>query len=118
MKKLGFIFHSPPHSTSAGREGLDALLAASAYSEDIYVFFIGDGVAQAISSQQPEQLLSRDYISSFKLMDLYDIEQVYVCQAALEQRGLLDASMAFEASVVSSQEITALMADCHHLLSF
>ncbi|MEZ2697341.1 DsrE family protein, partial [Hafnia alvei] len=42
MKRLAFIFTQPPHTSSAGREGLDALLAASAFSEDIQVFFIGD----------------------------------------------------------------------------
>ncbi len=29
-----------------------------------------------LKAQQPDESLSRDYISAFKLMDLYDIEQV------------------------------------------
>lgn len=41
MKRLAFIFTQPPHTSSAGREGLDALLAASAFSEDIQVFLLG-----------------------------------------------------------------------------
>ncbi len=109
---------SSPHSSSAGREGLDALLAASAYSENIHVFFVGEGVQQLLSDQQPELLLSRNYISSFKLMDLYDIENIYVCQKGLEERGLLDANKAFEAQVTSSQDMASLMANCHQLLSF
>ena len=38
MKRLAFIFTQPPHTSSAGREGLDALLAASAFSEDIRLY--------------------------------------------------------------------------------
>ncbi|WGW00031.1 sulfurtransferase complex subunit TusC [Vibrio sp. YMD68] len=118
MKKIGFVFHTSPHSTSAGREGLDALLAASAYCEDIYVFFVGDGVTQLVSAQQPERVLSRDYISTFKLMDLYDIEHVYACRTGLEERGLLNVEMAFDVRILPSDEIASQMASCHHLLSF
>ncbi|MGF1723012.1 sulfurtransferase complex subunit TusC [Vibrio kyushuensis] len=118
MKKLGFVFHSSPHATASGREGLDALLAASAYSEDIHVFFVGEGVTQLVGEQRPEHVLGRDYISSFKLMDLYDIEQVYACQKGLEDRGLLDTPLAFDVEIVSSRDIASLMASCHHLLSF
>ncbi|PMJ91149.1 sulfurtransferase complex subunit TusC [Vibrio sp. 10N.261.55.A7] len=118
MKRIGFVFLSGPHCSSAGREGLDALLAASAYCEDIHVFFIGEGVQQLISGQQPSELLSRDYISGFKLMDLYDIENVYLCQKGLEERGLLDVEKIIDAKVSSSHDIAALMASCHQLLSF
>ncbi len=43
MSSLGFVFRTHPHSTSKGREGLDAILAASAFCEDIRIFFIDDG---------------------------------------------------------------------------
>ena len=94
------------------------MLAASAYCEDIHVFFVGDGVAHLMSEQQPSEVLSRDYISSFKLMELYDIEHVYVCEQGLEERGLSHVPMAFDAGVVSSREIATLMSSCNHLLSF
>lgn len=55
MKKVAFIFTQGPHGTSAGREGLDALLATSALTEDIGVFFMADGVFQLIPGQQPEK---------------------------------------------------------------
>ena len=48
--RLGFVFRSHPHTSAKGREGLDALLATSAYCEDIDVFFIGAGVYAITSS--------------------------------------------------------------------
>lgn len=89
MKRIAFVFLSAPHTTSAGREGLDALLATSAFSENITVFFIGDGVLQLLPDQQPDKVLARDYISTFKALELYDIEQCYLCAASLRDRGLL-----------------------------
>ncbi len=39
MKRVAFVFTSAPHGSASGREGLDALLATSALTEDIGVFF-------------------------------------------------------------------------------
>lgn len=118
MRKLAFIFNSFPHSTAAGREGLDALLAASAYSEDISVFFVGDGVTQLLKAQQPDEVLSRDYISAFKLMDLYDIEQVYVCQRSLCQFGLSTDKLLIDVTAVEADELTQKLTQCQQILTF
>ncbi|WP_046224635.1 sulfurtransferase complex subunit TusC [Vibrio sp. ECSMB14106] len=118
MRKLAFVFNSFPHSTAAGREGLDALLAASAYSEDISVFFVGDGVTQLLRTQQPDEVLSRDYISAFKLMDLYDIEQVYVCQRSLCQFGLSTDNLLIDVTAVEADELTQKLTQCQQILTF
>lgn len=38
MKRVAFVFTHGPHGGAGGREGLDALLATSALSEDLGVF--------------------------------------------------------------------------------
>ena len=78
MKRVAFVFSSAPHGSAAGREGLDALLATSALTDDLGVFFVGDGVFQIIPGQQPGKILARDYIATFKLLSLYDIEQCWL----------------------------------------
>lgn len=92
MKRVAFVFMTAPHGSSAGREGLDALLATSALTEDIGVFFLGDGVFQLLAGQQPATILTRDYIPTFKLMALYDIEDCWLCAASLRERGLSASS--------------------------
>ncbi|MFV0261937.1 MAG: sulfurtransferase complex subunit TusC [Kluyvera sp.] len=98
MKRVAFVFSSAPHGSAAGREGLDALLATSALSEDLGVFFIGDGVFQLLSQQTPGVILARDYIATFKLLALYDIENCWICAASMRERGLA-ADTAFVADV-------------------
>ncbi|NIF49643.1 sulfurtransferase complex subunit TusC [Enterobacter sp. Ap-1006] len=88
MKRVAFVFRSAPHGCTAGREGLDALLATSALSEDIGVFFVGDGVLQLLPGQQPAKVLGRDYIATFRILPLYDIEQCFLCAASVRERGL------------------------------
>ena len=88
--KLAFLFRTAPHGNAISREGLDALLAATAFcdEEDIGVFFIDDGVLNLLDGQNPELLLQKDFIRTFKLLDLYDIEQRFVCADSLDQYNL------------------------------
>lgn len=118
MKSLGFVFHTAPHGSTSGREGLDAVLATSAYSEAIQVFFIGDGVFQLLAGQQPEQIRCRDYIATFKMLALYDIEQVYVCQQSLAERGIDPAALLIEAEVLPAEALSAQLHQCQRVLSF
>jgi tRNA 2-thiouridine synthesizing protein C len=116
--KLGFVFQSHPHTSSSGREGLDALLAASAFCEDIAVFFSGKGVTQLIDNQQPSIVLSRDYISAFKLLELYDIEQVYVCQESMDKYGLQPEQLIIDATAISSDTLSTQLSSCQKVLTF
>ena len=88
--KLAFLFRTAPHGNAISREGLDALLAATAFcnEEEIGVFFIDDGVLNLLDGQNPELLLQKDFIRTFKLLDLYDIEQRFVCDDSLDQYNL------------------------------
>ncbi|MGL4352664.1 MAG: sulfurtransferase complex subunit TusC [Aeromonas popoffii] len=88
MNKIAFMCRRGPHGTSAGREGLDALLATSALTESLALFLVGDGVLQLVREQQPQTILQRHYAPTFKLLELYDIEEVYVCADSLTERGL------------------------------
>ena len=41
MSDIAILFRSAPHGSASGREGLDALLACSALSDELAAFFIG-----------------------------------------------------------------------------
>lgn len=88
--RLAFLFRTAPHGNAISREGLDALLAATAFcdEEEIGVFFIDNGVLNLLDGQNPELLLQKDFIRTFKLLDLYDIEQRFVCDDSLDQYNL------------------------------
>lgn len=118
MKRVAFVFKSAPHGTSAGREGLDALLATSALSDEPGVFFIGDGVMQLIAGQQPDAILARDYISTFKVLPLYDIDNCMVCLHSLAQRGLAGAALVLDAQLLSPEDIRSQLAQYDAVFTF
>ncbi|XOD70060.1 MAG: sulfurtransferase complex subunit TusC [Sodalis sp. (in: enterobacteria)] len=88
MNRIAFIFTHGPHGNSAGREGLDALLANSALAKGTGVFFIADGVLLLLPQQKPEQILARDFVATFGLLLLYEINSLYLCADSVVERGL------------------------------
>lgn len=118
MSQLTYLFRSAPHSSAAGREGVDALLAASAYCEDITVVFFADGVYQLLASQETDGILSKDYAPMFKLFDLYDVENVYVCQHSLAERGLANADLVIDAEKLSLESVRQILQQANKVLSF
>lgn len=118
MSQLTYLFTSAPHSSSSGREGVDALLAASAYSENMSVVFIGDGVYQLLLGQQADKALCKDYAPMLKLFELYDIEQVYVCQASLVERGLSQADLIIDVERASQEQIRGVLQQAAKILTF
>ncbi|PCS22192.1 sulfurtransferase complex subunit TusC [Candidatus Enterovibrio escicola] len=118
MNKLGFVFSTGPHGTASGREGLDAVLAMSNFSEDIAVFFIGDGVMQLISGQQPYAVLCRDYISTFKILTLCDVDNIYVCELSLAERGLSNLLLIVDADIIPPDDISSRLVECRKVLQF
>lgn len=91
--KLAVLFTQPPFGSSAGREGLDALLAAAAFCEEdeLLVGFLHDGVFNLLAGQQPERVLQKDHIAAFKLIELYELSDCFVCQESVVARGLTHA---------------------------
>ncbi|MGO4997929.1 sulfurtransferase complex subunit TusC [Oceanisphaera sp. W20_SRM_FM3] len=118
MNKVAFMFRTAPHGSASGREGLDAVLATSALSEDLGVFFEGDGVYQLLAEQDPSAILGRHYAPTFGLLDLYDVEQVYVCQQSLSERGLVSEQLSIAVQVLAQEEWQQTLACFNVRLSF
>lgn len=119
MKKIAFVFTTMPHGNASGREGLDALLATSALTEDIQVFFLSDGVYQLLANQHPAEVLARDYIATFKILPLYDIEKIYLCSSSLQERGLGEnTKWVVMPTILNKKEIRARIAECDVMLNF
>ena len=118
INKVAFMFRTAPHGSASGREGLDAALATSALSEDLGVFFSDDGVYQLLAEQDPSVILGRHYAPTFGLLDLYDVEQVYVCQRSLDERGIALAQITIPMQVLAPSEWQQTLAGFNVRLSF
>ena len=118
--KLAFLFRTAPHGNAISREGLDALLAATAFcdEEEISVFFIDDGVLNLLDGQNPELLLQKDFIRTFKLLDLYDIEQRFVCADSLDQYNLQTEQLIISAEKIDRTSLINKLRQAEKVFTF
>lgn len=118
--KLAFLFRTAPHGNAISREGLDALLAATAFcdEEGIGVFFIDDGVLNLLDGQNPELLLQKDFIRTFKLLDLYDIEQRFVCADSLDQYNLQTEQLIISAEKIDRTSLINKLSQAEKVFTF
>ncbi len=118
--KLAFLFRTAPHGNAISREGLDALLAATAFcdEEEIGVFFIDDGVLNLLAGQNPELLLQKDFIRTFKLLDLYDIEQRFVCATSLYQYNLQTEQLIISAEKIDRTSLINKLSQAEKVFTF
>ena len=118
--KIAFLFRTAPHGNAVSREGLDALLAATAFcdEEDIGVFFIDDGVLNLLDEQNPELLLQKDFIRTFKLLDLYDIEQRFVCVDSLDQYNLQAEQLIISAEKIDRTSLINKLSQAEKVFTF
>ena len=118
--KLAFLFRTAPHGNAISREGLDALLAATAFcdEEEIGVFFVDDGVLNLLDGQNPELLLQKDFIRTFKLLDLYDIEQRFVCADSLDQYNLHTEQLIISAEKIDRTSLINKLSQAEKVFTF
>jgi tRNA 2-thiouridine synthesizing protein C len=112
MNQIAFIFRQAPYGNATGREGLDALLATSAYSENIAAFFMDDGVYQLIAHQKPATILAKDHSAMFKLCELYDVDDIYVSATSLAERNITPEQLVIPVTVLTTDELY------HQLLAY
>ncbi|OCF99520.1 sulfurtransferase complex subunit TusC [Gilliamella sp. wkB308] len=117
MKNIAIIIHSSPHGSAKGREALDLALALSALNH-ITVIFTDKGIFHLLPDQQPDLILMRDYIATFNMLELYDIEDVYVSESALKSHNLSDSTFNITTKVINHYDLNQLLDEQDVILTF
>ena len=113
---LVFIFRSPPYSTPIAQEGIDALLAAAIFDQKVAVIFMGDGVFQLTENQSPTS--GKNQMKILRSLAMYDIDQVFVQDTALTERGISSEKLNVVCSAVSDLAIHQIISSASHILNF
>lgn len=115
-RHLVFIFSSAPYHSPSAREGLDALLAAAVFDQKVSVLFIGEGVFQLVSAQNPSN--QKNHAKMLSAMAMYDVDACYVHASSAKTRGidLTDCCIAVEA--LDDTKSQSLITTADHVLSF
>lgn len=112
------LFTRPPLTGLQAREGLDAALISSTFEQNTALAFIGEGVLQLLPDQQPDALQLKGIQAMLKALPLYDLDQVYVDQQALNHYGLTPEQLLLNTLTLDTAGLQALIGNSRNLLTF
>ena len=129
IKKIMFTVRKAPHGSIYVYEGLEVKLIMAAYDADISVVFLDDGVFALKKGQDTKELGIKGFAATYGALVDYEIQKVFVDRHSMEMRGMTeedllvigedeDTEEPIKPKVIDSQEIAAMMAEQHNILSF
>jgi len=118
VKKFMFVNRKAPYGTIYALESLEVVLITATFDQDVSLVFIDDGVYELVKGQQTKAIGIKNFSPSYRALDGYDVEKLYVDQASLDQRGLTEKDLLVPVEVLNAQEMGELMAEQDVILSF
>ena len=118
MKKFMFVNRKAPHGTVYALESLEVVLIAATFDQDCSLVFMDDGVYQLAKGQNTKAIGMKNFSPTYRALDGYDIEKLYVDEESMRSRGLDAADLLVPVEVLSTQAMSALMAEQDVILSF
>ena len=118
MKKFMFVNRKAPYGTVYALESLEVVLITATFDQDVSLVFIDDGVYELVKGQQTKGIGIKNFSPSYRALDGYDVEKLYVCQDSLAQRGLSAADLLVPVEVLDGKAMGELMAQQDVVLSF
>ena len=117
MRNILLLQRLSPFNHANGREALDMSLALAAVEHNVSILFCDDAVYQLLPTADHIDFGLKPYPRSFKLFSLYDIEQVYVCHESVTARGLKPEQFSINVTMLTREDIAALLSAQHQVIT-
>jgi tRNA 2-thiouridine synthesizing protein C len=118
VKKFMFVNRKAPYGTIYALEGLEVVLISAAFSQDVSMAFLDDGVYELVKGQQTKAIEMKNFSPTYRALDGYDVEKLFVERESLEARGLSAADLIVPVQVLSAAEMGELMQQQDVVVSF
>ena len=113
-----FVLRRSPYGNGLARASLDAALATAVFEQPVSLLFAGNGVLHLLPGQDSAAVGVKNIGKLLGSLPLYDIEQVYVDEAAARRYNIELADSPVAAVALDAAGIRELMDTCDHLLGF
>jgi tRNA 2-thiouridine synthesizing protein C len=118
IKKFMYVNRKAPYGTIYALESLEVVLIAAAFEQDVSLAFIDDGVYQIKKGQDTQQIGMKNFSPTYRALEGYDVEKLYVEAESLAERGLTEDDLLVPVEVMSRADLANLMDEQDVLLSF
>ncbi|OAN50575.1 sulfur oxidoreductase [Paramagnetospirillum marisnigri] len=117
VKKFMFVNRKAPHGTVYALEVLEMVLISAAFDQDVHLAFIDDGIYQIKKGQAPAEIGVKNFSPTYRALEGYDIEKLYVEAEGMAERGLTEDDLLVPVEVLSRAEMGKLMAEMDVVLT-
>jgi len=118
IKKVMFVNRKAPYGTIYALESLEVVLITATFDQDVSMVFLDDGVYELMKGQNTKAVGIKNFSPTYRALDGYDVEKLYVERESLEARGLSEEQLLVDVEVLSSAQMGELMAEQDVVLSF
>ncbi len=118
VKKFAFINRKAPYGTIYALESLEVVLISAAFDQDVSLVFMDDGVYQLKKGQGTKGVGMKNFSPTYRALEGYDIEKLYVEKESLESRGLTEEDLIVDVEVLTAEEMATLMDEQDVVMSF
>lgn len=117
MMRLLLILSRPPYASAAAKETLDVALACAAFDIKVTLLLSGDAPWVFTQTQQPEAG-QKNIGRLFEVLPLYDIDEIWIEQAALNRCGLQQSDLILPTQLIKSNAIAKLIGQHDQVIRF
>ena len=118
VKKFLYVNRKAPYGTIYALESLEVVLIGAAFEQDVTLAFVGDGVYQLAKGQDTKGLEVKNFSPTFRALEDYDVDKLYVDEESLRARGLTPQDLVVPVEVVSAGRMAEIMESQDVVLSF
>jgi tRNA 2-thiouridine synthesizing protein C len=117
-KKFMFVNRTAPYGTVYALESLEVVLITAAFDQQVALVFIDDGVWQLKKGQQTKGIETKNFSPTYRALEDYDVEKLYVERESLDARGLAEDDLIVAVTVLPAAELGKLMAEQDVVFTF
>jgi len=118
VKKFLYVNRKAPYGTIYALESLEVVLISAAFDQDVSLAFLDDGVYQIMKGQHTKGIDVKNFSPTYRALEGYDIEKLYVEKESMEARGLKVEDLVVPVKVVSTAEMADIMQSQDVVVSF
>jgi tRNA 2-thiouridine synthesizing protein C len=118
IKKFMFVNRKAPYGTIYALEALEVVLISAAFDQDVSLAFLDDGVYQLMKGQHTKGIDVKNFSPTYRALEGYDIEKLYVERESLEARGLSEDQLIVPVEVMSGEELASRMEEQDVVIGF
>jgi tRNA 2-thiouridine synthesizing protein C len=110
VKKFMYVNRRAPYGTIFALECLEVVLISAAFEQDVSLVFLDDGVFQLKKNQDTTGIGMKNFSNTYRALDDYEVEKIYVEKESLEARGLTSDDLIIPVEVLTSEEMREIVA--------